>query len=102
MRSVFGAVVRLIVAPLGAQAWTYLAQSELASYWGYGSQKPISVTAVDALPDDEESGDKEPLAIVAQAKRFYASGGAGGPPAASNLSPLTYRCTRFGYGCSRR
>ena len=34
MRSVFGAVVRLIVAPLGAHAWTYLAQSELSSYCG--------------------------------------------------------------------
>ncbi len=34
MRSVLGAVVRLIVAPLGAQDWTYLAQSELSSYCG--------------------------------------------------------------------
>ena len=62
MRSVFGAVVRLIVAPLGAHAWTYLAQSELSSYWGYGSQKPICVTAVDALPDDEEPVDPPPQA----------------------------------------
>ncbi len=51
-RSDVGAVVRLIVAPDGAQALTYDAQSDESSYCGYGSQKPIVVTAVEAPPEE--------------------------------------------------
>jgi hypothetical protein len=43
--------------PAGAQDWTYFAQSELSSYWGYGSQ---NVTVVSCEAPDAPSSLSDP------------------------------------------
>ena len=83
-RSLVAADVRVTVVPVGAQALTYFAQSELSSFCGYGSQKFTVVSAGPALDDAEVALDDAgvlaapPVALAAGLPSAAATAAAGG------------------------
>src|SRR4051812_35423034 len=86
-RSLVAAEVRVIVVPVGAQAFRYFAQSESSLFWGYGSQTlMVLMVAPPAAALADVAGADAPVVAAGGAAAEVAAAAVVAPPLVAGLA----------------